>query len=227
VAILVVEDETDMADVICYMLRRAGHDVITAADGHAALSSWREHKPELILLDIGLPGRDGWEVCRTVKNESTTPVMIVSGNDGEEDMVRGFDVGAEDYISKPFSPRLLQARIRSLLQRSRASAGTHASDSSLIGDLSIDARWRTASCGDRSVRLTPLEYRVLRELVMHAGQVVPHSELIEKIWGYQDETSSSVVKGHIRSVRLKLSSLQSSATIRIVPSVGYILEART
>lgn len=226
-AILVVEDEADMADVICYMLRRSGHDVITAADGHAALSSWREHKPELILLDIGLPGRDGWEVCRTVKSESTTPVMIVSGNDGEEDMVRGFDVGAEDYICKPFSPRLLQARIRSLLQRSRASAGTHASDSSLIGDLSIDSRWRTASCGDRSVRLTPLEYRVLRELALHTGQVVPHSELIEKIWGYQDETSSSVVKGHIRSVRLKLGTLKSNATIRIVPSVGYILEART
>jgi DNA-binding response OmpR family regulator len=153
--------------------------------------------------------------------------MIVSGNDGEEDMVRGFDVGAEDYICKPFSPRLLQARIRSLLQRSRASAGTHASDSSLIGDLSIDSRWRTASCGDRSVRLTPLEYRVLRELALHTGQVVPHSELIEKIWGYQDETSSSVVKGHIRSVRLKLGTLKSNATIRIVPSVGYILEART
>jgi two-component system, OmpR family, alkaline phosphatase synthesis response regulator PhoP len=209
------------------MLRRAGHDVITAADGYAALSSWREHKPELILLDVGLPGPDGWEVCKTVKKESATPVMIVSGNDREDDMVRGFDVGAEDYICKPFSPRLLQARISSLLQRSKSSVASQSSDSSRLGDLSIDSRWRTASCGERTARLTPLEYRVLRELSLHAGRVVPHSDLIEKIWGYRDEASSSVVKGHIRSVRLKLAKLGSSASIRIVPSVGYILEART
>src|SRR3982751_1252012 len=116
-AILVVEDEADLSDMICYLLRRAGHDVIPAYDGESAIALWRERKPELIVLDIGLPKTSGWDVCRVVRNESTTPVMIVSGADAEEDMVRGFEVGAEDYVSKPFSPKLLQARVRSLLGR--------------------------------------------------------------------------------------------------------------
>jgi DNA-binding response OmpR family regulator len=224
VAILVVEDETDLSDLMCYILRRAGHDVITAFDGDMALSLWRERKPELVVLDIGLPRRDGWEVCRIIREESTTPVIIVSGADAEEDMVRGFDVGAEDYVAKPFSPKLLQARIRSLLGRCRSSIATPATDSLVIGDLSIDSRSRTASCDNRSARLTRLEYRVLQELACHIGQVVPHSELIQRIWGYKGEASSNIVKGHIRSVRLKLEKIGSGATIRIIPSVGYILE---
>jgi two-component system response regulator VicR len=224
VAILVVEDETDLSDLICYILRRAGHDVMTAFDGDTALSLWRERRPELIVLDVGLPKKDGWEVCRIVRDESTTPVIIVSGADAEEDMVRGFEIGAEDYVAKPFSPRLLQARIRSLLRRSQSNSSTQSMDSCVIGDLSIDSRWRTASCQERSARLTRLEHRVLQELALHLGQVVPHAELIQRIWGYKGEASSNIVKGHIRSVRLKLESIGSKATIRIIPSVGYILE---
>lgn len=224
-AILIVEDEPDLSDLLSFILRRAGHDVIVAFDGDTALKLWRERDPDLVLLDLGIPRTDGWEVCKTIRGESSTPVMIVSGADAEDDMVRGFDLGIEDYVTKPFSPRLLQARIKTALRRAQPVKGPQVADSCLtVGDLSIDSRWRTATCGDESRRLTRLEHKVLQELALHSGQVVPHSELIQKVWGYKGEASSSIVKGHIRSVRVKLSQIGSKVSIRIIPGVGYILE---
>jgi DNA-binding response OmpR family regulator len=224
-AILVVEDELDLSDLLSFILRRAGHDVITAFDGESALKLWRERDPELVLLDVGLPRTNGWEVCKVIRSEASTPVMIVSGLDAEDDMVKGFDLGIEDYIAKPFSPRILQARVKTVLTRSQPSNKKNGSDSgSSFGDLVIDSRWRTASCGEKTVRLTRIEHQVLQELARHCGQVVPHEELIQKVWGYKGEGSSNVVKGHIRGVRLKLAELGSKASIRIVPGVGYILE---
>jgi two-component system, OmpR family, response regulator VicR len=226
-AILVVEDESDLSDLLCFILRRAGHDAIPAYDGETALKLWRERNPELVLLDIGLPKASGWEVCEIISNESNTPVMIVSANDAEQDMVHGFDLGAEDYMSKPFSPKLLLARVRTLLRRSEMRAPAGGMDQCLsIGDLSIDARWRTARCASRNVHLTRLEHKVLQELALHSGQVVPHADLIQRVWGYKGEASSHVVKGHIRSVRLKLAEIGSDALIRIIPGVGYILDHR-
>jgi two-component system, OmpR family, response regulator VicR len=226
VSILLVEDEADLSDLMSYLLRRDGHDVIVAHDGETALKLWRERQPELVLLDIGLPRKNGWEVCKTICTESATPVMIVTGADAEEEMVRGLELGAEDYVAKPFSPRMLQARVRVILRRnqSRGDSSIAPSGCLTIGDLSIDGRWRTAICGENSVRLTRLEYRVLQELALLSGQVVPHTDLIQRVWGYKGEASSHVVKGHIRSIRIKLSDISSDSTIRIVPGVGYILE---
>jgi len=226
VAILLVEDEADLSDLMSYLLRRDGHDVIVAHDGETALRLWKERSPELVLLDIGLPKTNGWDVCRTICSQSSTPVIIVTGADAEEEVVRGLELGAEDYVAKPFSPRMLQARVRVILRRhqTRDNSGTSSSGCLTIGDLAIDGRWRKAICGDKSVRLTRLEHRVLQELALLSGQVVPHSDLIQRVWGYRGEASSHVVKGHIRSIRLKLSEIRSKSTIRIVPSVGYILE---
>jgi DNA-binding response OmpR family regulator len=224
-AILVVEDELDLSDLLSYILRRAGHDVIVAFDGEAALRLWRERDPELVLLDVGLPKTNGWEVCRQIRSESSTPVVIVSGSDAEDDMVKGFDLGIEDYVVKPFSPRILQARVRTILSRSQPTRNRAAQEAGIcLGDLTIDSRWRTAACGERSVRLTRIEHQVLQELARHSGQVVPHQELIQKVWGYKGEGSSNIVKGHVRGVRLKLGELGTKASIRIVPGVGYILE---
>jgi DNA-binding response OmpR family regulator len=224
-AILVVEDELDLSDLLSYILRRAGHDVIVAFDGETALRLWRERDPELILLDVGLPKVNGWEVCRQIRSESSTPIVIVSGSDAEDDMVKGFDLGIEDYVVKPFSPRILQARVRTILSRSQPTRNRAAQEAGIsLGDLTIDSRWRTAACGERSVRLTRIEHQVLQELARHSGQVVPHQELIQKVWGYKGEGSSNIVKGHVRGVRLKLGELGTKASIRIVPGVGYILE---
>ncbi|HLF79278.1 MAG TPA: response regulator transcription factor [Dehalococcoidia bacterium] len=224
-AILVVEDELDLSDLLTFILRRAGHDVITAFDGESALRLWREQDPELVLLDVGLPRTNGWEVCRVIRSEATTPVVIVSGLDAEDDMVKGFDLGIEDYVVKPFSPRILQARVRTVLTRAQPANGKSGRKSGTsFGDLTIDSRWRTVACGEKSVRLTRIEHHVLEELARHCGQVVPHEELIQKVWGYKGEASSNVVKGHIRGLRLKLNELGSNTTIRIVPGVGYMLE---
>ena len=225
-AILVVEDEADLSDLLSYILRRAGHEVITAFDGESALRMWRERQPELVLLDLGLPRRNGWDVCETIRSESSTPIMILSGADAEEDVVRGLDLGAEDYVTKPFSPRLLQARIRTLLRRSQTTTASREVGTSLtVGDLKLDADWRTVSCNEHTIRLTRLEHRVLQELALHLGQVVPHTDLIAKVWGYKGEASSNIVKGHIRNIRMKLEEVNSSASIRIIPGVGYILTA--
>lgn len=226
-AILVAEDESDLSDLLCFILRRSGNEVIVAHDGLTALQLWRERDPELVLLDIGLPKMSGWEVCQTISNESSTPVMIVSGNDDEEDMVRGLDSGAVDYVCKPFSPRLLLARIRTILRRAKSvPAASKPSEAQLsVGDLCVDSSWHTANCGEKEVSLTRLEHRVLQELAVRSGQVVSHSDLIQRIWGYKGEASSHVVKGHIRSLRLKLAEIGSSAAIRVVPGVGYTLEA--
>ena len=224
-AILVVEDEPDLTDLLTYILRRAGHDVLVAFDGETALRLFRERSPELVLLDVGLPKASGWEVCRSIRGESNTPVVFLSGNDKEEDMVQGLDLGAEDYLVKPFSPKVLQARIRAVLRRAQ-SAGPSGEKKATIaaGDLSLDARWRTASCGDNTVHLTRLEHHVLQELALHFGQVVPHNELIQRVWGYKGEASSNIVKGHIRNVRIKLQEIGSNASIRIIPGVGYLLD---
>jgi DNA-binding response OmpR family regulator len=223
-AILVVEDEPDLTDLLTYILRRAGHDVVVAFDGDAALRLFRERSPELVLLDIGLPRMSGWEVCRSIRNESNTPIVFLSGNDTEEDIVRGLDLGAEDYVVKPFSPKMLQARIRSVLRRSEAATPTRKT-AITAGDVALDARWRTATCNDRTANLTRLEYKILQELALHFGQVVPHAELIQKVWGYKGEASGNIVKGHIRNIRLKLEEVGSETTIRIVPGVGYLMQS--
>lgn len=225
-AILVVEDEADLSDLLSFILRRAGHEVILAFDGDAALRMWRERDPELILLDITLPRRSGWDVCKTIRSESSTPIMILSGADTEADILQGLDVGAEDYMTKPFSPRLLQARIKTLLRRSNTTASHSISSSISVGDLKLDSDWRTVTCSEQTAHLTRLEHRLLQELALHLGQVVPHADLIQKVWGYKGETSSNIVKGHIRNIRQKLMEMGSTATIRIVPGVGYILTAQ-
>lgn len=224
-SILVVEDEVDLSDLLSYILRRSGYEVLTAYDGESALRLWREHQPALVLLDVGIPHKDGWEVCKTIHSESSTPIMILSGADAEEDIIHGLELGAEDYITKPFSPRLLQARIKTLLRRSQDPGVKQNGNCMRVADLALDFEWRTASCGEANTRLTRLEARVLQELAINAGQVVPHEQLIRQVWGYKGEVSSSILKGHIRNIRLKLSEMGSRSTVRIIPGVGYILAA--
>jgi len=141
-------------------------------------------------------------------------------------MVRGLDAGADDYVCKPFSPRLLLARIRTLLRRSASTPGARTSEPNLkLGDLALDSSWHTAACGEKSVSLTRLEHKVLQELALRSGQVISHTDLIQRVWGYKGEASSHVVKGHIRSLRLKLAEIGSQTCIRVIPGVGYTLEA--
>lgn len=221
-SILVVEDEQDLSDLLSYILRRSGHEVLAAYDGESALRLWREHHPSLVLLDVGIPQKNGWEVCSAIRSESATPIMILSGADSEEDIIHGLELGAEDYVTKPFSPRLLQARIRTLLRRSQGET-TKLPGTIKVADLELDAEARTIRCSEKAAQLTRLETRVLQELSVHTGQVIPHEDLIHQVWGYRGEVSSSILKGHIRNIRLKLCHIGSRACVRIIPGVGYIL----
>jgi DNA-binding response OmpR family regulator len=152
--------------------------------------------------------------------------MILSGADAEEDVVRGLDLGAGDYLTKPFSPRVLQARVRTLLRRNAVPSepSTPTPIPTLTaGDLNLQNDLRKVSCGDKTASLSRLEHLVLAHLALHVNQVVPHTDLIEKVWGYKGEDSSSIVKGHIGNIRRKLTEIGSSTCISIVPGVGYIL----
>ena len=223
-AVLVVEDEPDLSDILAFMLRRAGHEVMVAGDGDLALRLWRECKPDMVILDIGLPKRDGWDVCQTIHCESSVPIMIVSGADEEEDIVRGLGLGAEDYVTKPFSPKILQARIERLLRRNQSSPAPGHSASVTFGDLRLDADRRLLCCNDCSVQLTRIEYIVLRTLAIHSGKVVSHQDLVERVWGYKGESTSHVAKGHVRSLRTKLGDIGSRTTVKVFPGFGYRLE---
>lgn len=223
-AILVAEDELDLSDLLSYILRKSGHEVILAHDGEAALRLWRAQKPELVLLDIGLPRKNGWDVCKTIRQESTTPILILSGAAAEDDIVRGLDLGAEDYLTKPFSPRLLRARINSLIRRTKVTTSNQGDSTVSLGDLKLDFAGRTVTCGAQSVQLTRIEHSILQMLAIHMSQVVPHEELVDRVWGYKGEGTSHVAKGHMRNLRMKLASIGSKATIRVLPGCGYILD---
>lgn len=226
--ILIVEDEADLVDVLSYMMRRDGHDVVTALDGATALRLWRKHDPQLVLLDLGLPQASGWDVCRQIYNESQTPIVILSGSSGDNEIARGLDMGAEDFITKPFSPRILQARIRAVLRRSAERRPGAIRDEGVPPSqyLSVDARSRVAMRGRQSVQLTNIELQILNRLVAQRDQVVMHGEVIESVWGYRNETGSRLIKGHILNLRKKLCLLDGFAKIEIIAGVGYLFTER-
>ena len=225
--ILIIEDEADLTDVLSYMMRREGHDVVTALDGETGLRLWRSLNPELVLLDIGLPRASGWDVCTKIYNETRTPIVILSGNCGDSEIARGLDLGAEDFIAKPFSPKILKARIRAVLRRSmelRERSGNNPPSSGR--HLSVDARTRLVSLGAKSVHLTNIELGILNELISQRDQVVTHQEVIETVWGYRNEAGSRLIKGHILNLRRKLALLGGSARIEIIAGVGYLFTER-
>jgi DNA-binding response OmpR family regulator len=222
-AVLVVEDEPDMREVIAFILRRAGLDVVTAIDGESAIGMWQQYNPELVLLDLRLPRKSGWEVWNEIRARSTTPVIIVSGSDNEDDMVKVLDLGAEDYVSKPFSPKLFQARVQSILRRSyRASQSPR--ESSSAGNLFLNRARHELTYQDQVCQLTRTEFLILEYFNLYAGQVVTYHELIQHVWGYDHEDGSKLVKGHILNLRKKLAALGSQWVISTVPCVGYVLE---
>jgi DNA-binding response OmpR family regulator len=220
-AVLVVEDEPDMREVIAFILRRAGLEVVTAGDGESALEMWSQQQPELVLLDLTLPQKSGWDVWNEIRTISNTPIMIVSGSDDENDIVRGLNLGAEDYLPKPFSPRLFQARVQSILRRSKRDGSIARAPRRA---LSFDRSRRELRCEGQSSQLTRTEFAILEYLNLYADQVVSHEGLIQHVWDYDHETGSKLIKGHILNLRKKLASLHSNWKISTISGVGYVLE---
>jgi DNA-binding response OmpR family regulator len=223
--ILVIDDEPHIVELVRYNLVQEGFDVLTAYDGHDALEKAREHSPDLIVLDLMLPYIDGLEVCRRLRRESPVPIIVLTAKEGEQDRVLGLELGADDYVTKPFSPRELVARVRAILRRtSRDTEQTHEAPIS-VGGLTLDAATHEVRLRDRLIDLTAKEFDLLRLLMGHPNQVFTRDFLLEHIWGYEYFGSTRTVDMHISRLREKIEDDPNAPTyVMTVRGVGYKLK---
>ncbi|MDR5676584.1 MAG: response regulator transcription factor [Armatimonadota bacterium] len=221
--VLVVDDEPHIVELVRYNLEREGFQVSVAYDGHEALQRARAERPDLIVLDLMLPYVDGLEVCRALRRESTVPILMLTAKDGELDRVLGLETGADDYVTKPFSPRELVARVRAILRRARPESAAGAGQPQLVaGDLVLDPNTREVFLAGRPVDLTTKEFDLLRLLMAHPNRVFTRDALLEHVWGYDYLGSTRTVDMHISRLRDKIEDDPASPTyIVTVRGVGY------
>ncbi len=225
--LLVVEDERTIAEAIVLRLTSEGFDVICVNDGREAVERCAVEEFSLVVLDLGLPGLDGIEVCRQIQAQRPIPVVMLTARDAETDLLIGLGVGADDYITKPFSPRELVARIRAVLRRvetAAANAVAVTSGPTLMpivhaGRISLDPNRRQALSNGEVVHLTPTEFDLLHRLGLDHGRVFTRDELLFAVWGYRDGSGARTVDSHVRSLRRKL----GDDTIRTVHGIGYAM----
>ena len=219
-AVLVVEDEQAIADLVRAYLRRDGFDVVWARSGEQALEELGRHPVRLVVLDIGLPGIDGFEVCRRLRARTTVPLLILSARDDEVDRVAGLEAGADDYVTKPFSPRELVARVKAILRRS--GGGASAVEGPLTADdVELDPASRSVRVGGEPIELTAREFDLLAALLAHPGVVLSRDRLLELVWQGGFPGGTRTVDVHIAQLRAKLGRPDLVATVR---GAGYKVE---
>ncbi len=201
--VLAVDDDVYQLDLLTYALRREGYTVLTAVDGEQALRAYEAEAPALVLLDANLPKLNGFEVCRQIRRTSEVPIILVTARQDEEDILRGLQLGADDYVTKPFSAKQLVTRMKTILRRCQADRYREPVSELAVGDLRLDLHSYEVTKGGRQVQLTPLEFRILYILAMNEGRVIPYSRLVEYAWGY-DGGDSALLKTHICHIRKKL-----------------------
>ncbi|MDR7522539.1 MAG: response regulator transcription factor [Armatimonadota bacterium] len=222
--ILVVDDEPHIVELVRYNLLQEGYDVLAAGDGETALAKVRSDRPDLVILDIMLPGLDGLEVCRRLRRESAVPIIMLTAKGGELERVVGLEVGADDYVTKPFSPRELVARVRAVLRRRVREVAPPSTEPIRIGALSIDPTTREVRLGGRAVDLTAREFDLLWLLMRHPNRVFTRDFLLEHLWGYDFYGSTRTVDMHISRLREKIEDDPGQPTyIVTVRGVGYKL----
>jgi DNA-binding response OmpR family regulator len=220
--VLVVEDEDAIAEAVRARLASEGYDVVVASDGPEALDLHAERRPDLVVLDLMLPGMDGLEVCTRIQRNGWTPVLMLTARTEEADKVAGFAVGADDYLTKPFSLRELAARVNAILRRrERIEAAASEAPIKRAG-LVVDPKRRRVEVDGEDVQLTPLEFEILRVLAAEPGAVLSRDELMDRIWGYRDVAGGRVVDSHVARLRRKLGEDGNDPRfIRTVHGVGY------
>lgn len=221
--VLVVDDEKNLVDLIRSYLTREGYDVLTAFDGPAAVDTARARRPDVVVLDVMLPGLDGIEVCRRLRQFSDAYVIMLTARAEEIDKIIGLTVGADDYLTKPFSPGELVARVKAMLRRPRRAMPDAADDppTQQVGNLTIDRSRHEVKRGDRHVELTTREFALLALLAEHPGQVLTRTRLLDRLWG-SDAYDDHVVEVHIANLRRKLDDDPAQPTyIETVRGVGY------
>ncbi len=221
--ILVVDDEPSICEVLELYLRRAGYRVQVAADGPAALRALTAELPDLVVLDVMLPGVDGLEITRRLRVEGSTPVILLTARTEEADRILGLELGADDYVVKPFSPPELVSRVRAVLRRTQAAVPTAAAAPSLrLAGLSLDRQRHSVVVGGREVVLTAKEFDLLWFLASHAGQVFNREQLLEQVWGGAQFLDASTVTVHVRRLREKLEANPANPRyVQTIWGVGY------
>ncbi len=216
--VLVVEDEASIASFVALYLKNAGYNVKTAANGSEALSQTATGDVSLIILDLMLPDLDGIEVCRRIRKTSDVPILMLTARDEDVDKIIGLEVGADDYLTKPFNPRELVARVKSILRRATPEGKDRESAVIRHGDLCVDAGRREVRVGDDEIQLAPKEFDLLWELLDHRGLVLTRDQLLERVWGYTFAGDTRTVDVHVRQLRRKL---DEASPIVTVWGVGY------
>jgi DNA-binding response OmpR family regulator len=214
--VMVVEDEPNIAGLLRTYLERAGYGVLWVRSGEDALVELRRQPVRLVVLDIGLPGMDGFEVCRRIAGE--VPVIMLTARDEEPDRVAGLEVGADDYVAKPFSPRELTARVKAVLRRTGRDGAGNLQDVLALGPVVLAAGAREVHVDGREVELTQREFDLLEYLLRHAGQVVSRDQLLESVWGFLSPGETRTVEVHVAQLRKKLGHPE---LIRTVRGLGY------
>ena len=219
--VLVVDDEPETVKYVSANLRARGYEVLTAEDGRTALKMFETSMPDLVILDIMMPGPDGFEVCQAIRRQSDVPIIMLSARGQEKDIVRALDLGADDYLTKPFGVEEMLARVRAVLRRT-AQIPSAPRPPLKVGDLEIDFAARRVTVQGREVQLTPTEYDLLAYLAVNAGRVLTHRTLLQAVWGpeYGDETE--YLWAYIRRLRRKIEpDPRNPRYIRTQPGVGY------
>ncbi len=222
--ILIVEDEPNIVRLISIYLEREGFEPTSAATGSEALARVASHKPALIILDIMLPDIDGWEVCREIRRDSNVPIIMLTAREGDEDKIVGLELGADDYVTKPFVPRELVARVKAILRRSSKYPEERSSQGEILdfGELRIEPDRREAWLHGESIQLRAKEYDLLTELARRPGFVFTREQLLQNVWGYDYFGDSGTIDVHVRRLRAKLKDDSSNPRfIETVWGVGY------
>ena len=216
--ILVVDDDPAISEMLTLVLEGEGFDPVAVMDGFEAVPAFEREDPDLILLDLMLPGINGIDICRAIRETSTVPIVMLTAKTDTVDVVLGLESGADDYITKPFKPQELIARIRARLRRS----DDHPSESIEVGDLVIDVPRHTVRRGEREINLTPLEFDLLVEMARRPTEVFSREELLEKVWGYRHVSDTRLVNVHVQRLRSKIEKDPENPQIVLtVRGVGY------
>ena len=218
--VLVVDDEPKIVQLARDYLEHAGFEVIAAADGRSAIQAIRTRRPDLVVLDLGLPELDGLDVTRTVRAEGTTPIVMLTARDDELDKLLGLELGADDYITKPFSPRELVARVRAVLRRTERAA--EPADTIAVGDLELDVPRMRTSVGGRPVQLTPTEFSLLATMARQPGRIFTRSQLLDAVRGVAFESYERAIDTHVKNIRRKIEpDPRAPRYVLTVYGVGY------
>jgi DNA-binding response OmpR family regulator len=221
--VLIVDDDDSIRELATVYLKKEGFDVECAADGPAALERVASARPGIVILDLMLPGMSGYDVCRTLRQDTNVPILMLTARDEDVDKIVGLELGADDYVTKPFNPRELVARVKAILRRSESASETRETSVVRVGDLAIDRQRREAYAGERELTLRTKEFDLLAMLIEHAGIVLTREQLLDRVWGYNFYGETRTVDVHVQHVRAKIA--ESGVSIQTIRGVGYKLVA--